>query len=311
MAFSDCATSTMDMLPSADYTVSLSTAWNCSMNTTTPTATPVSYAPPAYGMSCLSMSLGVVSNLTGLAVLASSQTCFRLCRGRHRRAKAPFVLLARFLLLIDLAGQLITGTFALYLHLERRRRLGGLPEQPHAFCGLFGACMVFFGLCPLLLGGAMAAERCAGIAHPFLHAAVATVAHVRLMALLLMTLAFSLAALPLLGVGGYTWQYPGTWCFLRVHGQLSPVQAALALVFTGLGLTALLLSVLCNTASGAVLMLARRTSRFARKTTAKHRHHHASSTGILSLDVEMMTQLAVINVVSCVCWCPFLVSKLF
>ncbi|XP_041941185.1 prostaglandin E receptor 1c (subtype EP1) [Alosa sapidissima] len=307
MAFNDCSTSPLDIFSSLEHPMSLLVARNRSLNTT---SSPGGHPPPAYAMSCLSMSLGVVSNLIGLAVLAGSHARFR------RRAKAPFVLLAHALLLTDLAGQLITGAFALYLHLEQRQG-GGPPraETARAFCGMFGACMVFFGLCPLLLGSAMAAERCGGITQPFLHAAAATVGHVRLVALLLMALALGLAVLPLLGVGGYAWQYPGTWCFLPVHGRLTPAHAALALVFAGLGLGALLLSVLCNTASGAVLLLARRTSqRTARQSIAagtKHRGPaNASSAGMRSLDVEMMTQLAVINVVSCVCWCPFLICIL-
>ncbi|XP_062386985.1 prostaglandin E receptor 1c (subtype EP1) [Sardina pilchardus] len=311
MALNDCSTSPLDIFSSLEHPVSLSVARNRSLNATSSPAGHL-HPPPAYAMSCLSMSLGVASNLVGLAVLAGSSARFR------RRAKAPFVLLARALLLTDLAGQLITGAFALYLHLEQRHGPGGRAPGggTRTFCGMFGACMVFFGLCPLLLGSAMAAERCGGITRPLLHVALATVAHARLAALVLMALALGLAALPLLGVGGYARQYPGTWCFLPVHGQLSPAHAALALVFAGLGLGALLLSVLCNTASGAALLLARRTSRrtagqsvaVAIAAGAKHRGPaNASSAGMRSLDVEMMTQLAVINVVSCVCWCPFLI----
>ncbi|XP_031428446.1 prostaglandin E receptor 1c (subtype EP1) [Clupea harengus] len=300
MAFNDCSTSPLDMVPSQDCSISPSVIHNHSLNTTPSSA----YTPPAYGMSCLSMSLGVISNLTGLAVLARSYT--RFCG----RAKAPFVLLAGALLLTDLAGQVTLGAFSLYLHLEQRRGQRALVQYfkpARAFCKLFGACMVFFGLCPLLLGSAMAVERCMGITQPFLHATVATVGHVRLSVLLLVSLAVSLATLPLLTVGGYVPQYPGTWCFLPVHGQLSLAHAGLVLSFSGFELAALFLSVLCNTVSGGVLLQARWTSWRARHGTGKHRGPVSASPAIHSLDVEMMTQLAMINVVSCLCWCPFLI----
>ncbi|XP_063068754.1 prostaglandin E receptor 1c (subtype EP1) [Engraulis encrasicolus] len=321
-----------------DMALPFSGVQNSSLN---PTATPSSssaHRAPAYGLSCLSMGLGVVSNLTGLAVLAAS---YRRRHGRRRRTKAPFLLLACALLLSDLAGQVIPGALALYLHLEQRRRPPPLPgqrfEPSQPVCQLFGACMVFFGLCPLLLGSAMAMERCLGITTPFLHARLATATHVRLVVLLVGALALSLAALPLLGLGNYVPQHPGTWCFLLVHGggggsggggqhqRLTPAHATLALTFSSLGVAALLLSVLCNSVSGVTLLRARRrcggprssvttttvTITTASVSTAK-RHHGPPSTscsvGVRSLDLEMMAQLVVINVVSCVCWCPFLIS---
>uniref|UniRef100_A0AAY4DH31 Thromboxane A2 receptor n=1 Tax=Denticeps clupeoides TaxID=299321 RepID=A0AAY4DH31_9TELE len=265
------------------------------------------FSPPAYGMSCFTMTIGAISNLTGLGILVKSHTRFR------RRAKAPFILLAGTLLITNLIGQVIPGAFALYLHLERHQRQRvtvQVSEPPQTFCNLFGACMVFFGLSPLLLGSAMAVERCIGITRPLLHATVVTMAHVRYTIALLTSVALLLAALPLLDVGSYVPQFPGTWCFLPVHGQLSTASTSLALVFSGLGVAALSLAMLCNVRSGMVLLLGRLATQNERPESVRHHRPAASLSGVHLLDVEMMIQLAVVTTVLCVTWCPFLISIL-
>ncbi|XP_038836708.1 prostaglandin E2 receptor EP1 subtype-like [Salvelinus namaycush] len=281
-----------------------------SIQTLNATTLPPPINPPSFGLSCFTMTLGGLSNLSALGILAKSYVRFR------HRAKAPFLLLVGALLLTDLAGNLIPGAFALHLHLGKSRRhrvaagMRDTTEPAGMFCQLFGASLVFFGLCPLLLGSAMAVERCMGITQPLLHSALITVAHMRLAVLLLSSLALLLAGLPLVDVGSYTTQFPGTWCFLTVHGPLSTADASLALTFSGLGLTALSLSLICNTLSGLALLQARLSSQGIRTNTtaAPGRYGRTSSSPLRSLDVEMMAQLTVITMVSCVCWSPFLIS---
>ncbi|KAL7883676.1 hypothetical protein SRHO_G00013340 [Serrasalmus rhombeus] len=282
---------------SADLNISFPFPHDPSLNSTA--SSPLS--PPSYAISYFTMTLGALSNLTALVILSKSYTRF------HRRAKTPFLLLAVALLLTDLAGHLLTGSFGLYLHLGRVRRQRATAraiEPPQAFCKMFGAFMVFFGLSPLLLGCAMAVERCRGITQSLQHSAVVTTAHVRLCLLLLFTVACTFAALPLLGVGSYKLQFPGTWCFLPVRGSLSTADVSLALAFSSLGLVALAVSVFCNTVSGLTLLQARCSNQDLKQTTSRR---HRSSSPLQSLDMEMMAQLAVINVVSCVCWSPFLI----
>lgn len=265
--------------------------------------------PSGLGMSCFTMTFGAISNLTALGILAKSRVRFR------RQAKAPFLLLAGTLLLADLGGHVIPGAFAMYLHMDhsqRHKKTMQAIKPAKQFCQIFGASMVFFGLCPLLLGCAMAVERCMGITQPLLHAAIITVTHVRRVVLLLSSLALVLAMLPLFTIGSYTLQFPGTWCFLPIHGPRSAADVNLALAFSCLGLTALTLSLLCNILSGLVLLQARVSSKSVKQKSAARCKTHASSSSssssFCSLEVEMMAQLAVITVVSCVCWSPFLVS---
>uniref|UniRef100_A0A7N8XF20 Thromboxane A2 receptor n=1 Tax=Mastacembelus armatus TaxID=205130 RepID=A0A7N8XF20_9TELE len=257
------------------------------------------------GISCFTMAFGAISNLTALGILAKSRVKFR------RQSKTPFLLLAVALLVTDLGSHVIPGTFALYLHIgQTYKTQRTLPTG--TFCRIFGASMVFFGLCPLLLGCAMAMERCVGITQPLFHSTMITIVHMRRVVLFLASIALVLAIPPFFGVGTYTAQFPGTWCFLPVNSPHSTADTSLALVFSFLGLTALTLSLLCNILSGLALLLARMRSYSVNTKSAAHSSRRASSAStsflFCSLDVEMMVQLAAITVMSCVCWSPFLVS---
>ncbi|XP_053707488.1 prostaglandin E receptor 1c (subtype EP1) [Synchiropus splendidus] len=259
----------------------------------------------SFGLSCFTMIFGALSNFTALGILAKTHIRFR------RQAKAPFLFLTVSLLVADLGGHVIPGSFAMYVHMHKSK--GELPSE--MFCNTFGASMVFFGLCPLLLDCAMALERCVAITQPFFHAAMITVAHVRHVLFFLLTAALVLALLPFFSVGTYTLQSPGTWCFLQVHAPRSVAETNLVLAFSCLGLAALTLSLLCNILSSLALLRARikmQTDDSVSVGACNRRASSASSssTAICSLDVEMMVQLAVITIVSCVCWSPFLVHIL-
>ncbi|XP_042360304.1 prostaglandin E receptor 1c (subtype EP1) [Plectropomus leopardus] len=259
------------------------------------------------GMSCFTMTFGAISNLTALGLLFKSRVRLR------RQSRAPFLLLTVALLLADLTGHVTLGAFALHLHMDQKYKTQAMKPTKE-FCQIFGACMVFLGLCPLLLGCAMAVERCVAITQPFFHATMITLGHVWRVVLFLSFLALVLALLPLINVGTYTTQSPGTWCFLPLHGPQSTADTILVLAFSCLGLTALTLSLLCNILSVLALLQARIKSHGVNtKSAARCSTRRASSTSsssFCSLDVEMMVQLAMITVVSCVCWGPFLIQIL-
>ncbi|XP_036158661.1 prostaglandin E2 receptor EP1 subtype isoform X2 [Myotis myotis] len=288
--------------------------------------------PPGIGgtspaLPIFSMTLGAVSNLLALALLAQA-----LGRMRRRRSAATFLLFVASLLATDLAGHVIPGALVLRLYAAGRPPAGGA-------CHFLGGCMVFFGLCPLLLGCGMAVERCVGVTRPLLHAAHVSVARARLVLAALAAVALAVALLPLVRVGRYELQYPGTWCFIGLGPAGGWGQALLAGLFAGLGLAALLAALVCNTLSGLALLRARwlrrsrppsRTSgpdsrrrwggRGLRSASASSASSVASASaapsGILGRgstrrarahDVEMVGQLVGIMVVSCICWSPLLV----
>lgn len=288
-------------------------------------AVPPSGASPA--LPIFSMTLGAVSNLLALALLA--QAAGRL---RRRRSAATFLLFVASLLATDLAGHVIPGALVLRLYTAGRAPAGGA-------CHFLGGCMVFFGLCPLLLGCGMAVERCVGVTRPLLHAARVSVSRARLALAAVAAVALAVALLPLARVGRYELQYPGTWCFIGLGPSGGWRQALLAGLFAGLGLVALLAALVCNTLSGLALLRARwrRRSRGpppasgpdSRRRWGARGPRSASASSASSIasaptafggsqsrgsarkarthDVEMVGQLVGIMVVSCICWSPMLV----
>ncbi|XP_032868156.1 prostaglandin E2 receptor EP1 subtype [Amblyraja radiata] len=229
-----------------------------------------------------SMTLGALSNIIALVILVKSYTRFR------RRSKATFLLFASSLVVTDFAGHVIPGALVLRFY------SGKEEDSASPTCQLLGGSLVFFGLCPLFLGCIMAVERCVGITRPLFHSAVVTSTRSKLVVGSLWVTAGIVATLPFLGAGRYSIQESKTWCFISKGPRLNWMEDGFALLFSFLGVTTLLISLICNTISGVWLLLARIKKRNCNRRAKSH-------------DIEMVVQLVGIMVVSCVCWSPLLV----
>ncbi|KAI5097442.1 prostaglandin E receptor 1a (subtype EP1) isoform X1 [Silurus meridionalis] len=238
----------------------------------------------------LSMTLGVLSNIIALFILAKAYARLR------RRSKATFLLFASSLVATDLAGHIIPGAVVLRFYSN-----GVGPSPPthtDATCQFLGGSMVFFGLCPLFLGSAMAAERCLGVTQPLLHARLVSGTRTKLTLVLIWLAALAVALLPAFSLGEYIYQHPRTWCFMKVLGGITNTDVAFMLLFSALGLGSLAMSLVCNTISGITLVRARLRRRNCHRRTAK------------SHDIEMVAQLLGIMITSCICWSPLLIFVL-
>ncbi|XP_023125462.2 prostaglandin E2 receptor EP1 subtype-like [Amphiprion ocellaris] len=239
----------------------------------------------------LSMTLGIISNIVALFILVNAYSLQR------RRSKATFLLFATSLVITDFIGHAIPGALVLRLYLS-----GGVsPEDfdsSDGMCQFLGGSMVFFGLCPLFMGCAMAAERCLGVTKPLLHSSLVTKTRTKICLAVIWLLALSMALLPCFQLGSYTYQDPGTWCFINVLSDTKEVDVAFVVLFSGLGLMSLAVALVCNTISGLTLVLAR-----LRRQPGSH--HSAKSH-----DIEMVVQLVGIMVASCICWSPLLIFGL-
>ena len=236
----------------------------------------------------MSMTLGILSNILALFILAKAYNRMR------RRSKATFLLFASSLVATDLAGHIITGALVL-----RRYSVGFSPDSGSVdpSCQFLGGCMVFFGLCPLFMGCAMAAERCLGVTQPLLHASWVSTARTKLALALIWLMALFVALLPSFNLGRYTYQHPKSWCFISVLEGTMASDVAFVLIFSGLGMASLVVALVCNTISGITLVHARlRRRTCSRRSTNSH-------------DIEMVVQLLGIMVTSCICWIPLLVSR--
>uniref|UniRef100_UPI0037E8988E prostaglandin E receptor 1a (subtype EP1) n=1 Tax=Semicossyphus pulcher TaxID=241346 RepID=UPI0037E8988E len=239
----------------------------------------------------LSMTLGIISNIVALFILVNAYSLQR------RRTKATFLLFATSLVVTDFVGHLIPGALVLRLYLS-----GGVNPRDFNYsdrmCQFLGGSLVFFGLCPLFMGCAMAAERCLGVTKPLLHSSLVTKTRTKICLSVIWLVALCVALLPCFQLGSYTYQDPGTWCFIKVLRDTAEVDVAFVALFSGLGLTSLTVSLVCNTISGLTLVL----SRLRRQPGS---HHSAKSH-----DIEMVVQLVGIMVTSCICWSPLLIFGL-
>ncbi|XP_067829088.1 prostaglandin E2 receptor EP1 subtype-like [Heptranchias perlo] len=229
-----------------------------------------------------SMTLGALSNIIALVILVKSYARFR------RRSKATFLLFASSLVVTDFAGHVIPGALVLCIYSEKINSTG-------AMCQFLGGCLVFFGLCPLFLGCIMAIERCVGVTRPLLHSAVVTSTRTKFTVVSLWLVAGAVALLPFMNFGRYDVQWPKTWCFISVGPGSNWTDDAFALLFSFLGMMALLISLICNTISGVTLIQARIKKMNCNRRAKSH-------------DIEMVVQLVGIMMVSCICWSPLLVT---
>uniref|UniRef100_A0A8C6TQR0 Thromboxane A2 receptor n=1 Tax=Neogobius melanostomus TaxID=47308 RepID=A0A8C6TQR0_9GOBI len=234
--------------------------------------------------SVISMSVGIMSNGLALFILLKSY------RRVHTKTRASFLLFASSLVITDLLGHLIIGGFVLFVYSSQKE--WDVFDPHRILCSMFGACMVFFGLSPLFLGSLMAVERCIGVTRPLFHSTAVAAHHMRRLLGLSWLLPALVAVLPVLLRRPYRVQSSRSWCFFHMERPLDWLDVLLPLVFSGLGLLALLLSIICNTLTSCALLQSRLKRRHLFRTTSYH--------------LEMICQLLAIMMVSCVCWGPLL-----
>ncbi|KFP13758.1 prostaglandin E2 receptor EP3 subtype, partial [Egretta garzetta] len=108
------------------------------------------------------------------------------------------------------------------------------------------------------------------------------------------------ALLPIAGLGQYTLQWPGTWCFISTSDSQFTGSRLFASTFAVLGLLSLMVTVVCNLATIEALV-----SRCRTKVTASR-----SSKQWGRIAMETLIQLLGIMCVLSACWSPLLITML-
>ncbi|XP_015155258.1 thromboxane A2 receptor [Gallus gallus] len=227
--------------------------------------------------------IGLCSNLFALYVLLSSS------RQLSSRSRSSFLVFLCGLVVTDFMGLLVTAAVIIPYHFTK---FSWPQVDPGChLCNFLGFSMVFFGQCPLLLGATMAGERFVGINRPFSRST--SVSKRRAWAVVATVWGFScaLGLLPVLGLGRYTLQYPGSWCFLTLLPDAGNV--VFCLLFALLGVCSVLLSFVFNTVSVVTL--------------CRVYHDRESVQRRRDSEVEMMVQLVGIMVIATICWMPLLI----
>uniref|UniRef100_W5LQD3 Thromboxane A2 receptor n=1 Tax=Astyanax mexicanus TaxID=7994 RepID=W5LQD3_ASTMX len=228
-------------------------------------------------------ALGLSSNLFALVVLVKA---FHQTKSRSR---SSFLLFLCGLVVTDFMGLLVTGTIVVSFHVTHFDWM--LLDPNCHFCNFMGMSMVFYGLCPLLLGATMAVERFVGINWPFARSANISKSRACYMVFGVWVSAGFISLLPLLGLGSYHIQVPGSWCFLNISHM--PLDMAFCLIFSLVGLLSLAVSFVLNTVSVVTLLRV-----CCGQDSSRRRRDY---------ELEMMVQLILIMVIASICWCPLLV----
>ncbi|KAJ8278335.1 hypothetical protein GJAV_G00086510 [Gymnothorax javanicus] len=228
-------------------------------------------------------SLGLSSNLFALVVLVKSY------RRTQSRSRSSFLIFLLGLVLTDFMGLAVTGSIVISFHVTG---FNWRQVDPHChFCNFMGMSMVFYGLCPLLLGATMAVERFVGINRPFARSANISKSRAWWMVGMVWMTAGSAGLLPVMGLGSYHMQMPGSWCFFNIGS--APLDMTFSLLFSFVGLASLAVSFVLNTISVVTLLRVC----CGREAASRRRDH----------EVEMMVQLIGIMIIASICWCPLLV----
>ncbi|XP_063259161.1 thromboxane A2 receptor isoform X1 [Prinia subflava] len=227
--------------------------------------------------------IGLCSNLFALCVLVSSS------RKLSSQARSSFLIFLCGLVVTDFMGLLVTASVIIPYHFTK---FSWVKVDPGChLCNFLGFSMVFFGQCPLLLGATMAGERFLGINHPFSRST--SLSKRRAWAIVGLVWGFSclLGLLPVFGLGRYTLQFPGSWCFLTLLPDTGDV--VFCLLFALLGILSVLLSFVLNTISVVTL--------------CRVYHDRESVQRRRDSEVEMMVQLVGIMIIATICWMPLLI----
>lgn len=241
------------------------------------------------------MIAGLVGN--GLALLL----VYGAYHQKENQRKKSFLLCIGSLALTDLTGQLLTSPIVISVYWADRQWLEVDPSLH--LCTFFGLSMTAFGLCPLFIASAMAMERTLAIRAPHWYSGHMStrVTQSVLLGVWLAVLAFAL--LPIVGVGKYTLQWPGTWCFINtttVTGDRMMGNTVFASTFAFLGLFSLAITVICNVSTIVALVCRCRT----KSSASQSRRQWGRIT------METLIQLLGIMCVLLACWSPLLVGAL-
>eukprot|EP00062_Callorhinchus_milii_P013519 gi/632961694/ref/XP_007896903.1/ PREDICTED: thromboxane A2 receptor [Callorhinchus milii] len=261
-------------------TTAIPTVSNCTLTPENLNTTSSSHTSPWF--STVFAAVGIISNLIAFVVLINAY------RKAQSRSRSCFLVLLCGLVMTDFTGLAVTASIVLTYH---HTRFSWEVVDPHChLCEFLGYAMVFFGLSPLLLGATMAVERFLGINRPFLRTTSSSKQRAWLAVFMIWLFSMIVGLLPIWGLGQYTHQWPKSWCFFNMTSEGGDM--AFSLLFSGVGLLSLAMSVVLNTISVVTLFRVC----FSRESLQRRRDH----------EVEMMVQLLGIMIIATVCWAPLL-----
>uniref|UniRef100_A0A8C6SDD8 Prostaglandin E2 receptor EP3 subtype n=1 Tax=Neogobius melanostomus TaxID=47308 RepID=A0A8C6SDD8_9GOBI len=174
------------------------------------------------------MVTGMVGNSLALILVYISY------RKKENQRKRSFLLCIGSLALTDLFGQLLTSPIVISVY--RADLKWDRIDSSGYLCPFFGVCMTTFGLYALFMASAMAIERATAITNPHWYSNHMKTSVTKQALTVIWCLVLLFALLPIVGVGKYTRQWPGTWCFISAGDREVPGNMFFAITFAALGI---------------------------------------------------------------------------
>ncbi|KAA8589536.1 prostaglandin E2 receptor EP3 subtype [Etheostoma spectabile] len=238
------------------------------------------------------MITGIVGNSLALILVYISY------KKKENKRKKSFLLCIGSLAFTDLFGQLLTSPIVISVY--RADLKWEHIDSSGKLCAFFGVCMTTFGLCSLFLASAMALERAMAITNPHWYSSHMKTSVTKQTLVVVWCLVLLFALLPIAGVGEYTRQWPGTWCFISTGDREVPGNMFFAITFAVLGIFSLLVTLSCNVMTIRGLIMRCKTKSGTSQSSKQWER----------LTTETVIQLLGIMCVLLICWSPLLVLML-
>ncbi|KAE8609560.1 hypothetical protein XENTR_v10011844 [Xenopus tropicalis] len=238
------------------------------------------------------MITGLVGNALAMLLVYKSY------RNKESARKHSFLLCIGSLALTDFIGQLLTSPIVISVYLSNRQ-WARVDPSGH-LCPFFGLCMTMFGLCPLFIASAMAIERTLAIRTPHWYSSHMKPKATKMVLLAIWIGVLGFALMPIIGVGQYTLQWPGTWCFISTGDGEAVGNIFFASTYACLGLLSLFTTFACNLST--IVALVSRCKRRSSTANASRQWER--------ITLETLIQLLGIMCVLFACWSPLLVIML-
>ncbi|XP_075040241.1 prostaglandin E2 receptor EP4 subtype [Mixophyes fleayi] len=238
---------------------------------------------------------GVVGNLIAIIVL---------CKSRKEQKETTFYTLVCGLALTDLLGTCLVSPVTIATYVQNRWPGGD------ALCEYSSFILLFFGLSGLSIICAMSIERYLAINHAYFynHYVDKKLAGLTLFAIYVSNVLF--CAMPSMGLGKTTFQYPKTWCFIDWRTNIS-THAAYSYMYAGFSSFLIMVTVLCNVLVCVALIrmhrqFVRRTS-LGTDTRISDFRRRRSFRRMAGAEIQMVILLIATSVVVLICSIPLVV----
>lgn len=235
------------------------------------------------------MITGMVGNSLALILVYISY------KKKENKRKRSFLLCIGSLASVDLFGQLLTTPIVISVY--RADLDWWRIDKTGILCSFFGVCMTTFGLCALFFASAMAIERAMAITNPHWYSNHMKTRVTKQTLAIILFLVLLFALLPIAGVGEYTRQWPGTWCFISMGRTEVLGSMFFAITFAVLGIFSLLVTMSCNVMTIRGLIIRCKTKSGTSQSSKQWER----------LTTETVIQLLGIMCVLFICWSPLLV----